>query len=556
MDTIIVYGIVLGIAAVFLAFYFYGNYRKSLKIKARITSEYGKVPAWPFDERDYESMKRYYRQSPPHSAAIDDITWADLNMDSVFKRVKNTQSSVGDEYTYRFFRRQHNKDLQHFEKAVCAMQSSQEKREKLQYAFYKIGRKTNNGLINRILNPEKFPKIPFALILLVTALDIASIVWAGINIDYGILAIVLSFCAAIILFYYVMQNISAEVETLEMFVQTVSAAKLIAKLDIPELEKETEAVKNNLKVFKNINSLADIIMQSSSVGPNGGGNIMTIFISYFGLYGITYKILVHLFTKYKQQVLQLYETIGYIELCISAASYRDSLDYWCKPSFTEGTQLEFDEIVHPLLKTPVPNSRAIGSKIIITGSNASGKSTFARTLAVNAVLGQLINTCLAKRYAFKRCNVFTSMNLQDDITTGDSFYVAEVKSLKRLMNTAAADDYSMLFMDEIFKGTNMVERVAAASVILKRLAETECFVCLATHDLELSKILDASYENYHFREQITDDDIIFDYKLRSGVTTGSNAIKLLAYCNYEPEIVAQAEEFAEQFRKSGEWARL
>ena len=79
---------------------------------------------------------------------------------------------------------------------------------------------------------------------------------------------------------------------------------------------------------------------------------------------------------------------------------------------------------------------------------------------------------------------------------------------------------------------------------------------LATHDVELSQILGERYENYHFREVVTTDDILFDYTLREGVTTGSNAIKLLAYCQYDQEIVDQAEKYAENYRLSGEWEKL
>ena len=93
----------------------------------------------------------------------------------------------------------------------------------------------------------------------------------------------------------------------------------------------------------------------------------------------------------------------------------------------------------------------------------------------------------------------------------------------------------------------MIERISAASIILKKFADLDCFICLATHDVELSRILGERYENYHFREVVTEDDILFDYTLQEGVTTGSNAIKLLAYCHYDQEIVDQAEKYAENY---------
>lgn len=557
METIVVYSIVFGCVAVLLALYFYFAYLRAKKVKARIASEYGEAPNWDLDERDYNSMKQYYQKAPATEACIDDMTWSDLNMDSLFKRIKNTQSSVGDEYAYRFFRRQHNGDLAHFEGTVAAMHKEEGKRQQLQYAFYGIGRKTNNTLIELILNSGKFPKIPFLAVMLLTLLNVGSLVWLGIDVDYGILAVVATFCLAIFLFFYVIKKILQAMESLEMFVRMVKAARQFVKMDIPAFRKETEATKKNLKAFSNINLMADIVVQSSSVGATGsGGSMLTIVIAYFGLYAIAYKLLVHFFTKHQKQILELYETIGYVEFCISVASYRASVDYYCHPSFSEDTQIEFDKIVHPLLKQPVPNTHVIENKIIVTGSNASGKSTFAKTLAVNAILGQLINTCLAQKYVFKPCVVFTSMNLQDDIIAGDSYYVAEVKSLKRLMHEAAKQTYPMLFIDEMFKGTNPVERVASASVILKKLAEEQCFVCLTTHDLELSRILAAYYKNYHFQEQFTDEDICFDYKLREGTTTGSNAIRMLAYCDYSPEIVLQAEHYANRFRQLGKWEAL
>lgn len=546
------YGIVFGIVGLFFLFYFYYVYRRNQKIKAQIRAEYGKVPEWKLDERDYASMKKYYHQKQFEGTVLDDITWTDLNMDEIFKQVKNTQSSIGDEYSYYFFRRQKNPDLQHFEEAVQSMDEKAEARERLQFAFYRIGRKTNNQLIDLLVDPSKFPKISMLLIFLATIISIGSLIWLAIDIDYGILAVCLSFCLGMILFSIVLRKIYQAFEALGMFTRMVRAAKLMVKLDLPVFKKETEQMRKNLNVFKNITALADYIIQVSG----SSNSLMMIITSYFSLYGYAYFAMVKLFRKYRSEALELYETIGYVELCIAIASYRNSLTYYCQPDFTDQNQIEFEEIIHPLLKKAVPNTHRMDNKILITGSNASGKSTFARTLAVNAVLGQLFNTCLAKRYSFKPCAIYSSMNLKDDIVTGDSFYMAEIKSLKRLLKIAESTEYAMIFMDEMFKGTNMIERIAAASIILQKFAALNCFICLATHDVELSRILGDRYENYHFREVITAEDILFDFTLREGVTTGSNAIKLLAYCHYDQEIVSQAEAYAEKYRTSGEWKSL
>ena len=552
MEVIGIYGILFGIVGIFFLIYTYFLYRKNLKIKARIKAEYGKKPEWKLDERDYASMKKYYQQKKTDGPTIDDITFNDLNMDEIFKQVKNTQSSIGDEYSYDFFRRQKNPDLTHFEAAVQCMSEQAEAREKLQFAFYRIGRKTNNQLVELLLEPSKFPKIAMLPIILVTVVGIGSLIWLAVDIDYGILAVCMSFCVGLILFSIVLRKIYQAFEALGMFTRMVRAAKVMVKLDLPAFKEETDQLRKNLKVFKNITGLADYIVQISG----SSNSLMMIITSYFSLYGYAYFIMVKLFQKYRSEALKLYETIGYIELCISIASYRESLPYYCLPNFNDNDKVTFEEIVHPLLKEPITNTRSMGNKVLITGSNASGKSTFARTLAINAIFGQLFNTCLAKSFSFKPCAVYSSMNLKDDIVTGDSFYMAEIKSLKRLLKIAESKEYAMIFMDEMFKGTNMIERIAAASIILKKFADLDCFICLATHDVELSRILGERYENYHFREVVTADDILFDYTLQEGVTTGSNAIKLLAYCHYDQEIVDQAEKYAENYRLSGEWEKL
>ena len=552
MEVIGIYGILFGIVGIFFLIYTYFLYRKNLKIKARIKAEYGKKPEWKLDERDYASMKKYYQQKKTDEPTIDDITFNDLNMDEIFKQVKNTQSSIGDEYSYDFFRRQKNPDLTHFEAAVQCMSEQAEAREKLQFAFYRIGRKTNNQLVELLLEPSKFPKIAMMPIILVTVVGIGSLIWLAVDIDYGILAVCMSFCVGLILFSIVLRKIYQAFEALGMFTRMVRAAKVMVKLELPAFKEETDQLRKNLKVFKNITGLADYIVQISG----SSNSLMMIITSYFSLYGYAYFIMVKLFQKYRSEALKLYETIGYIELCISIASYRESLPYYCLPNFNDNDKVTFEEIVHPLLKEPIPNTRSMGNKVLITGSNASGKSTFARTLAINAIFGQLFNTCLAKSFSFKPCAVYSSMNLKDDIVTGDSFYMAEIKSLKRLLKIAESKEYAMIFMDEMFKGTNMLERIAAASIILKKFADLDCFICLATHDVELSRILGERYETDHFREVVTADDILFDYTLREGVTTGSNAIKLLAYCHYDQEIVDQAEKYAENYRLSGEWEKL
>ena len=193
--------------------------------------------------------------------------------------------------------------------------------------------------------------------------------------------------------------------------------------------------------------------------------------------------------------------------------------------------------------------------VLLTGSNASGKSTFLKTTAINAILAQTVHTCLADRYSGGLYRIMSSMALRDDLAGGDSYYIVEIKSLKRILNYSADSGRPVLcFVDEVLRGTNTVERIAASTQILKSLAGKNVLCFAATHDIELTHLLEAYYNNYHFEEEIKEEDVVFNYRLKKGRATTRNAIRLLGVMGYEESIIEEAEKQAERFLKTGSWA--
>ena len=102
----------------------------------------------------------------------------------------------------------------------------------------------------------------------------------------------------------------------------------------------------------------------------------------------------------------------------------------------------------------------MASAHLITGSNASGKSTYIKAIAINAILAQTINTVLAEKWMMKPSYIVTSMAIQDNVLDGDSYFIAEIKSLKRIMQLIEEEKPCISFIDEILKGTNTIERIA------------------------------------------------------------------------------------------------
>ena len=144
------------------------------------------------------------------------------------------------------------------------------------------------------------------------------------------------------------------------------------------------------------------------------------------------------------------------------------------------------------------------------------------------------------------------MAVRDNITEGESYFIKEIKSLKRILDKVQ-DVPCMCFVDEILKGTNTIERIAASAAVLKYLHDKDCLCMTASHDIELTQILENKYDNYHFREEINDDGISFDYKLKNGPSQTRNAIRLLDYMNFEDKIVEDAQNLANNFTKEKVW---
>jgi DNA mismatch repair ATPase MutS len=243
---------------------------------------------------------------------------------------------------------------------------------------------------------------------------------------------------------------------------------------------------------------------------------------------------------------------------IAAASFRKLIYYYCEPELTKSEKpfLSAKDLYHPLLETPVTNSISENRSVLLTGSNASGKSTFIKTLAINAILSQTIYTATATSYQGSYFMIYSSMALRDNIFSNESYYIVEIKSLKRILDHINPEIPMLCFIDEVLRGTNTLERIAASSRILNTLAMENALVFAATHDIELTNILEKNFSNYHFQERIEENQVLFDYKLHLGKAVSKNAIKLLAMLGYPHEIIDSAEQAAQDFLSSGEWSNL
>ena len=264
---------------------------------------------------------------------------------------------------------------------------------------------------------------------------------------------------------------------------------------------------------------------------------------------MVFKVVKELKTK-RSSIMVLFNYVGNIDASISVASLRAGKTKTCQPVFiSQKKEFVVKNVYHPLIKNCVKNNLTISNKsVLITGSNMSGKSTFLRTMAINSILAQTIYTCFADEYRAPILKQFSSIRIDDNLFEGKSYYFQEVNTMASLIAQVNLPHQNFFILDEVFKGTNTVERISAAKAILSYLTRSDNIVIVSTHDIELTEMLDHEYDLYHFSETIENDELHFDHKIKSGQLRTRNAIKLLELSNYPSDITSEARQISATLR--------
>jgi hypothetical protein len=241
---------------------------------------------------------------------------------------------------------------------------------------------------------------------------------------------------------------------------------------------------------------------------------------------------------------QWFQALAELEAILSLSAVAHDQPDWAFPRVdVDRPRFQANGLGHPLIGDDqrVVNDVALGPAgtfLLVSGSNMSGKSTLLRSIGVNSLLAQAGAPVCATACELPPVEVATSMRVGDSLADGVSFYMAELKRLKAVVDHAARlqtdRERTLLFLlDEILLGTNSAERHIAVVHVVQHLIHAGAFGAISTHDLELanSPALTASCHPVHFREHIVTKDgkreMTFDYQMRPGIATTTNALKLL-----------------------------
>lgn len=521
---------------------------RSRRIKREAEAALDKPPS-PDRFTDLDSISEYYRFVPQTNLNADEITWNDLDMDDIFERLNTCESSVGEEYLFALLhRRPDEAEEAEFRSVMKRLENDRDLRVKVCTVLRTLGISDCNGTARKCFGGSDFEKLPHEK--LYSILPFLPFAVVGIFLPLKLfIPLAIGLIAAVIFNMYVYYSANRKAVFLVGSMQYLCKILYCAR-GLGLLCPEEKAFAELTELFK---PFAPAARRISKIGGSSSNDVLAdIFDSY--VKAITFRDLRYycfvrrLISDKKDVLRKLYDKVGMIDSVCAVLNFRGSIPAFCEPEFTEERKVSAEKLVHPLIENAVSNSFDLNGNVLITGSNASGKSSFVKAMSINALLAQSIFTCTAGKFTLKRCRVITSMAVRDDICAGDSYFVAEIKSMHRIV-AAAESEFCLCAIDEILKGTNTVERIAASVSILNAMAETESLCIAATHDIELTVMLDGTYRNVHFSEHIKDDGVHFDYKIKNGPTRTRNAIKLLKINGFSEKIIASAEQLAAELEK-------
>lgn len=462
---------------------------------------------------------------------LDDQAWADLDLDAVFALLDRTLTEPGQQVLHELLRTPLT-DVAALQRRSQAITELLKGPEDLQQRLLPLADVAQGVLVPAL--QRDLPTLPLPA-LAYRALSVLAVAMLGafaVSPPAGFVAALLAFVVNMAAHYHAQQQLAAALPAVTALQELFATAQRIVSKALPGLEPEQAAVKRALDALR---PLAEAL----------GGVVPVVDDSlsqYINIYLLRQERLfaraAPLLAERRVQAAELLQAVGMLDALQSLASWRSS-ETACAPVLRDGP-LAAQAVRHPLVPECIPNDVQLDQGLLVTGSNMSGKSTYLRAVALNALFAQTIYCCLAKSWQGPAVRLMTCIRRADSVLAGRSYYLSEAQGILDIVKAAPEEPRVLCVLDEIFRGTNSLERIAAASAVLKYLATHGALVLAATHDHPLTEQLTGLYVNAHFSERVGSAGLEFDFLLKPGPATTSNAIALLQHLGYPPEIIEQA----------------
>lgn len=482
---------------------------------------------------------------------LTDQTIEDIDFYGLFQFIDRTTSKVGQQFLYKKILEPTNNTTDQSERLINLFSNDKQLREEIQLELLKL---SNNGayFISSLLKDKLLEKPKWFNLLILDFLIVTCLVILSFKFPVLIIALIIPVTLNMFLHYWNKNNTFQFLRSFPQLNNLINVSKVLIKKGDLFYDKKIDDSISNLKSFQQKVTLikfdngSGIQSELSLLATYLTELLKAIFlVEVFTLYRITSEL-----ENKKTAILTLFNYVGNIDSSISIASLRAGKKKTCIPTLgSTSKELHAISIYHPLIEDCVKNNLSIESKsILITGSNMSGKSTFLRTLTINSILAQTIYTCFADEFTSPILKQFSSIRIDDNLFDGKSYYFQEVNIMASLLEQVEFPHQNLFILDEVFKGTNTIERIASAKAILSYLNRKENIVVVSTHDIELADMLDNEYDLYHFTEIVENNELHFDHSIKAGQLRTRNAIKILELSNYPADIIREARQITTTLR--------
>lgn len=503
---------------------------------------------------NFELVEKYFRNKDHRDSfqVISDKTWNDLDFDDVFMILDRTNSKIGQQYLYNRLRNipGDNTDTELNEKIIKILSEDEDVRIGTQLQLDKLN-KDDVYYISSLFQEEHLkPPKWFFMIRLLSFTSLASILLLPVSpqLIFLLLAVLM---INIGIHYWNKRNLFRYLGSIPQLLRLHNIAIRLYKNELyREINPELPA---SFQVINQVRNRMSFFQLEAKLQ----GDFEALFWALLEIFKIVFLleplllfgVLKRLDTK-RKEIEHVFCFVGHIDTLISIASLRKGLDRYCLPVLAEN-KMSAEQVCHPLIADCVPNSIHVNEKsILLTGSNMSGKTSFIRTIGINLITGQTINTCFAESMTFPKLRIYSAIRISDDLLNDRSYYFEEVLTIKDMIQKSTEGKPNVFLLDEIFKGTNTIERISAGKAVLSALSANNNMVFVSTHDIELTDMLSDDYELYHFSEIVNENNVDFDYKLKEGKLKNRNAIRILEINDYPDPVIKEAIEISKILDKS------
>lgn len=469
--------------------------------------------------------------------SIDDMTWSDLDMYDIFRGINLTYSNIGGEFLYTKLRMIDvsggSEDTSDLENMIAYFEAHPNEREAVQYEFSTLGQIYLNHSYSYFEEQSNQQLLKLFKFTPLGMFPIIALCFIMLNPFIGVILFVGSLLLNTLIYFFFKTKVELELGSMGYLVRSLYLGRRLSKMALPGASDLKSAIKPFRGIFKY--GLFFRVKMGSEMEV-----VIEMLFAMFLLPFISFKKVLRRIIDQNSELWQVWELLANYEIAYAILHYRETHE-WCHPTYCESAEIVAENMSHPLLQKGVKNNVRANRTSIVTGSNASGKSTYIKGIASNCILSQSLNMALGDYFVLKRGHIISTMGVRDNLNEGDSYFMAEIKGLRRLLLAVEKQPFTYCFIDEILRGTNTKERIAASSSVIKWLGNQSCLSFLATHDMELPEIFKQSCHLLYFSENVDQQaGYQFDYQVKKGINKEMNGIKLLKQLDFPSSITTQA----------------